>query len=317
MKLLDRNVSRQESAIRNFLNDIQFRRLEFNPPDIENIEMSLPKLGSLTASNASITSLDFQSQLHLVRNIVCLDSFNFDYIGCAVGSGCFINGGRLLFTNFDGNNSLHIIDRNGLGLIMIELDGSPMDVATYNSTIVLVTITDRGIQIINVDTNMCGRYIYLGDFYAIQCENRNIWTSTGEATICRIDIEGHLLQSFNVDFVARQIALNITGEHMFYSALTSDKIYTLSKDAKQALFYTCLDKNTFHGLAVDCNGKVLIADTNSNCIRSISEDGKNVETILSIDDGISKPDHLQFNSTTNELLVLSVTKGSIQIYKLI
>ncbi|CAG2228701.1 TRIM2_3 [Mytilus edulis] len=285
--------------------------------------MSLPNLGSLTVANASITSLDFQSQLHLVRkrkgNIVCLDSFNFDDIGCAVGSGCFITGGKLLFTNFDGKNSLHILDRNGLGLIIIELDGYPMDVATYNSTIVLVTIRYRGIQIINVDTNMCGRYIYLGHFYAIQCENRNIWTSTGEATIYRIDIEGHLLQSFNVDFVARQIALNITGEHMFYSALTSDKIYTLSKskDAKQALFYTCLDKNTFHGLAVDCNGKILIADTNSNCIRSISEDGKNVETILSIDDGISKPDHLQFNSTTNELLVLSVAKGSIQIYKLI
>ncbi|XP_052086380.1 uncharacterized protein LOC127723682 [Mytilus californianus] len=264
LKILDGNVCRQESAIRNFLKDVQFRRLEFNPLEMETIEIFLPKLGSLTVSNTPITSLDVRGQLHLVGkrggNILFLDSFKSDDIGCSVGSGCFITESKLLFTNFEGKYSLHICDRHGLRCTMIKLDGVPLDVATYNSTLVLVTIRNRGIRIINVDTNMCGRYIYLGIFLAIQCENRNIWTSTSEATIYRIDIEGHLLQSFNVGFVARQIALNITGEHVFYSPLTSDKIFTLSTDGQQALFYTCPEKTTVHGLAVDCNGNVLIAD---------------------------------------------------------
>ncbi|VDI79133.1 Hypothetical predicted protein [Mytilus galloprovincialis] len=296
-------------------------RLEFNPSEIENIGFVLPQLGNLTTLGTHRTSLDWQSQLHLVENskgnIICLESFKTTDIECSVESGCFLAGGKLIFTNFDRNYCLHKFDRKGLGCTKIELDGAPMDVATYNATFVLVAIRDRGIQIINVETNMCEQYIYHRNVYAIQCENKNIWISAGKANIYRIDIDGHILQTFNVRIVVQQMALDTTGEHVFFSPLTSDKIYTLSTDGKQALFYTCIQNITFNGLAVDSKGNMIIADTYSNCIRRISQDGENIETILSIDDGISKPDHLQFNSKTNELLVLSVENGSIQIFKLI
>lgn len=322
LKILDRKVYKQESEIRHFQDDMQVsRRLEFYPSAIGNIELKLPKLGDLRPSKTPMTSLDCQSQLHLVRNrkrnIVCVDSFKSVNIGCSVGSGIFIKGGKLIFTNYSGRHCLHVCKRNGLGCEEIKLDGGPMDIATYNSTIVLATYRYSGIQIIHVDTNKCGQYIRQGSYFAIQCENKNIWTSTGEAEIYRIDIEGNILQNCKVDFIGRQIALDITGEHVFYSLLKSDKIFTLSADGKPVVFFTCPENVSFHGLAVDSNGNVIIADTKSNCIRSISKDGKNIETILSIDDGISEPDHLQINSDANELLVLSLENGFIQIFKLI
>ncbi|CAC5366823.1 unnamed protein product [Mytilus coruscus] len=238
LKILDRKVYKQESEIRNFQDDMQVsRRLEFYQSAIGNIELILPKLGDLKPSKTPMTSLDCQSQLHLVRNrkgnIICVDSFKSVNIGCSVGSGIFINGGKLIFTNYSGRPCLHICKRNGFGCEEIKLDGGPIDIATYNSNIVLATFRYSGIQIIHVDTNKCGQYIRQGSYFAIQCENKNIWTSTGEAEIYRIDIGGNILLNFKVGFIGRQIALDITGEHVSYSLLKSDKIFTLSADENQ------------------------------------------------------------------------------------
>ncbi|CAC5391488.1 unnamed protein product [Mytilus coruscus] len=70
------------------------------------------------------------------------------------------------------------------------------------------------------------------------------------------------------------------------------------------------------GLTIDSNGNAYVCGYESNTAVKISPDGKSHQIVLREDDGIIQPYDLDYNKSTQEIMIINDDHKSINIYKL-
>ncbi|XP_063411379.1 uncharacterized protein LOC134694302 [Mytilus trossulus] len=322
VKFLDAKTYQKELEIR----DIQAATvpiLKYHPPEFEsNISKLVPDLGTITVENVQVqmTLLDIDQQGQCLvrdeRKLSLKHSFPTTKLGNGVTiyRGCFIPRDRLLLCQYLGKK-LSVCKLDGSYSSVINLDNLPQDISLYDENYAVVSVGEKGIQIIDLATLKLGRTIKVkGDCRGITCVKDKIWVNNKYHTLTIVDIDGKVLKVIRTTFNPKEICANQDGD-LYCTVFYSDKVYVVTCDGKEREIYNSLELKSAAGVAVDDRGDVYVAGYVSNNIHRIYNDGQKHDIVLSAEDGINNPIGLSYNNETRELLVLNDAGKSIIIYK--
>ncbi|VDH90299.1 Hypothetical predicted protein [Mytilus galloprovincialis] len=297
--------------------------LKYHPPESEsNISKLVPDLGTITVENIQIQmpllNIDQQGQF-LVRDerkLSLKHSFPTRQLGneVSIRSGCFISDDRLLLYQFRGKH-LFVCKLDGSNFSVISLDYEPFNICLYDKNHAVVSLGDKGIQIINLRSLKPGRIIQVeGICFGITSVKDKIWVKNKLQTLTIVDINGKVLKVLHTKFNPYEICANQDGD-VYCTDLYSKKVFLVSLDGKEREIYNSYALKDATSVAVDDRGDLYVTGLSSNNIHRISNDGQKHDIVLSAEDGINLPSSLSYNNETRELLVLNDHRKSIIIYK--
>ncbi|XP_052090944.1 uncharacterized protein LOC127727860 [Mytilus californianus] len=322
VKFLDAKTHGKELEIRE-IQTATVPILAYHPSESEfNIKKLFPDLGTITVDNVQVPTpvlnIDQQCQF-LVRDnkkLSLTHSFQTTKLpdGVRIFRGCLIPGDKLLLVQCM-NDKLYVSKLDGSKPKVINLDYSPQCITLYDNNHALVSLGDKGIQIIDLTTLKPGRKIKVGGYCkGITSVKDKIWVQNQENTLTIVDINGKVLNTIHTTFDPWDICANTYGD-VYCTAVFSDKVYVVTSDGKERKIYSSRDLKDAGDVTVDDRGDVYVAGKESNNIHRISNDGQKHGIVLTADDGIKQPTGLSYNCEKNELLVINDDGKTINIYK--
>ncbi|XP_063411348.1 uncharacterized protein LOC134694275 [Mytilus trossulus] len=207
-----------------------------------------------------------------------------------------------------------LLDIDQQGQLLVK-DKRKLSLTHSFKTTKLVSVEDKGIQIIDLTSLTPGRIIQAeGYCRGITSLKDKIWVNNESYTLTIVNINGKVLKEIQTTFDPCDICANQDGD-VYCTDLDSDKVFLVSSDGKEREIYNSTDLEHAEGVAVDDRGDVYVAGCVSNNIHRISNDGQKHDIVLTADDDIYGPTGLSYNNETRELLVLNNHCKSINIYK--
>ncbi|VDH98292.1 Hypothetical predicted protein [Mytilus galloprovincialis] len=104
--------------------------------------------------------------------------------------------------------------------------------------------------------------------------------------------------------------------NIFQTSKTSDNVLAYDLDGTTIYRFQHSDLRNAQGLTVDSIGNAYVCGYESNTVVKISPDGKSHHVVLREDDGIIQPYDLDYNKSTQELMIINDDHKSISIFKL-
>lgn len=104
--------------------------------------------------------------------------------------------------------------------------------------------------------------------------------------------------------------------NIFQTSKTSDNVLAYDLDGTTIYRFQHSDLRNAQGLTVDSIGNAYVCGYESNTVVKISPDGKSHHVVLREDDGIIQPYNLDYNKSTQELMIINDDHKSISIFKL-
>ena len=234
------------------------------------------------------------------------------------------------------NGDLLIADRKNLRLTRLDsafkvkdstkCTESPWDIAVISEEEVVVTLTNcQTLQFYHVSPKLqATRNIKLdgsGWFWSVTVANDCIYVSRSTPEILVLDKNCNRLRSITpartgVKFHGLSyIALNRSGNKLFYSDCNSHQLICMATDGKHIYTYTDPDLRSPRGIIVDEDDNVVITGQSSNNIHMVRADGTKHTALLAFSDGIQKPVGIAYYSTT-KTLVVGEWDGELKIFNL-
>ncbi|XP_071155300.1 uncharacterized protein [Mytilus edulis] len=322
VKFLDANTNQKELEIRK-IQKATVPILAYHPPEsVSNLKKLIPDIGMIMVDNIPVTihslDIDQQGQFFVTDKTKFLlkNSFQTSQLGnrVSIGRGCFIPGDRLLLTHYK-QNKLFVCKRDASNPKAINLDSEPHRISLYDNDRALVSIKEKGIQIIDLTSLKPSGIIKMGRCCkGITSVKDKIWVRNDFSAVSIMDINGKVLDTINTTFLPWDICANKDGD-VYCTTSKDDKVYVVTSDGREREIYSSSDLKNPHGVAVDNNGDVFVAGMESNNIHRISHDGQSNDIILTEHDGIYKPTGLSYNCDTRELLVINNDYKTVNIYK--
>ncbi|XP_063411341.1 uncharacterized protein LOC134694267 [Mytilus trossulus] len=323
VKFLDAKAYQKELEIRE-IQTATVPILKYHPSEFESkMKKLVQDLGTITVENVQVQMpvLDIDQQGQFLnrdkRKLSLAQSFPTTKLGTGVSifRGCFISGYRLLLCHYN-EKRLIVCRLDASNFTVIEMDYSPHNISLYDKTHVVVSVVDKGIQIIDLTSLKPGRTIKVeGNCYGITSVNEKIWVKNKPYTLTIVDINGKVFKVIKTTFNPNDICANQDGD-VYCTDNQSNKVYEVTSDGKEREIYSSPDLDGSYGVAVDDRGDVYVAGYTSNNIHRISNDGQTHDIVLSADDGIYRPFGLSYNNETKELLVFNDYGDSINIYRI-
>ncbi|XP_071155301.1 uncharacterized protein [Mytilus edulis] len=320
VKYLDAKTHQKELEIREIQTAI-VPTLTYHPPE-SSITQILPDLGMIMVDNVPVTmpalDIDQQGQFYVTdkKKFSLTNSFHTAQLGdgVCIGRGCFIPGERLLLSE-NNKEKLIVCNIDGSNPKVINLDCKPKRITLYDNDRALVSVSEKGIKIIDLTSSKPGGIIKVGGYCSgITSVKDKIWVQNNFETVNLIDINGKVLFTTNTTFSAWDICANKDGD-VYCTTSRGNKVFVVTSDGKEREIYSSSDLKNPYGLAVDNNGDVFVAGRSSNNIHRISHDGQTHDIVLTEHDGIDKPTGLSYNCETGELLVINDDSKTVNIYQ--
>ncbi|XP_052082979.1 uncharacterized protein LOC127720431 [Mytilus californianus] len=122
----------------------------------------------------------------------------------------------------------------------------------------------------------------------------------------------------------KKVTVSVPPEHfdcdaqgnIVQTSQTSDYVLAYGLDGTTIYRFQNSDLRNAQGLTVDSNRNTYVCGYESNTVVKISPDGKSHQVVLGEDDGIMQPYDLDYNKSTQELMIINDDHKSINIYKL-
>ncbi|XP_071150351.1 uncharacterized protein [Mytilus edulis] len=299
--------------------------LKYNPSESElNISKLVPDLGSIMVEGVQVPmhvlDIDQQGQF-LVRDerkLSLTHSFPTTKLGneVSIGKGCFIPDDRLLLCQ-NQSKTLFVCKPDGSNSSVINLNDLPIDICLYDKNHAVVSLGDKGIQIIDLTSLKSGRIIKVKGFCGVITSVKDkIWVNNDDHTLTIIDIDGKVLKVQDIQTTCNpyDICANQDGD-VYCTEVYHDKLSVVTSDGKVREIYNSPDLKGPTGVAVDDRGDVYVAGWSSINIHRIANDGQKHDIVMTAEDGISLPTALSYNDETKELLVINDNFKSVKIYK--
>ncbi|XP_063411340.1 uncharacterized protein LOC134694266 [Mytilus trossulus] len=280
VKFLDTKAYQKELEIRE-IQTATVPILKYNPSEFESkIKNLVPDLGKITVDNVQVQmpvlDIDQQGQFLVKdeRKLSLTHSFQTTILGnevCII-RGCFIPDDRLLLCQYQGTQ-LFVCKLDGSDSSVIDLYYTPHNISLYDKNHVVVSVDDKGIQIIDLTSLKPGRTIKVeGNCYGITSVNEKIWVKNKSYTLTIVNINGKVLKEIQTTFDPCDICANHDGD-VYCTDFNSSKVFLVSSDGKEREIYNSPDPEHAGGVAVDERGDVFVSGWLSNNIHRISNDG--------------------------------------------
>ncbi|XP_063400101.1 uncharacterized protein LOC134684723 [Mytilus trossulus] len=303
-------------------------KIEFDPFDTNDLPVVLKSIGkiSLTENQMHIPALQHNSKQiqEPVKSMEGEIQRSYSFLTSVLGSkvkiskGCFVSGKRLLLSHYNSKH-ISVCGYDGNGVHMITLEHELRDVAMVDDNQAIVTLSDKGFQILDLTTLTLGRCIKPGGkgCCAVSCNNDQIWTFNGGLTISQIDISGNILRYITTKNRVHNLCIDNNGNIYYTTGNGADNnVYRITPDGQESLFFSHSDLIFPWVIDVDHKGHVYVGGMGSQNIHRISSDGKDHQIILTKDDGINGAWDVCYNRETKQLLVVNDYKESLAMYTL-
>ena len=234
--------------------------------------------------------------------------------------GCSLLPDGRMVLSCRGTNTISFINKEGVELFQIGQDkiGSETYDTVYikdNNAIAVSSGDNRVnkcITIIDIESQEIIATISMDTYiYGMAVRGRTIYYCTGENGLRMLNINDKSVSEF----------INSRMSYIFCMATSGDKLYYTNCDSDTV---TCCDLhgttqwefNDEHvlvdprGITVDNNGNVYVVGCSSNNVVVISPDGQRHRQELSSGDGLVKPRALDFDKSTNRLLVVNESESA-------
>ncbi|XP_063424195.1 uncharacterized protein LOC134707949 [Mytilus trossulus] len=325
VKFLDVKTHQKELEIRK-IQAATVPILTYHPSEYEsNMKKLIPDLGTIRVDTVSVPMpvLDIDQQGQFLvrekRKLSLTHYFNTSALSAAevrITRCCFIPGERLLLCH-KSKRKLYVCKLDGSKSKVINLDYDAKRLNLYDNNHALVSLGNRGIQLIDVKKIKPRGIIEVGgNCIGITSVKEKIWVNNQDNTLVNIDINGKVLNTIPIQttFDPYNICSNKDGDVIYCTDFSGDEVYVVTSDGKEREIYSGPDLRGARGVAVDDRGDVYIAGFISSNIHRLSNGGHDI--VLTVDDGINQPTDLSYNCETNELLVINYDGKVVSIYKI-
>jgi DNA-binding beta-propeller fold protein YncE len=232
-------------------------------------------------------------------------------------TGCIVcPNGKMIFVDWY-NRKLLILNDDGTLYKKIPCSLSqPRDVTYIDETTVAVS-TNKGIEIINIDTKYSERSINTSQ----GCHG--ITYHNGVLLWCE-EQKGIQMMKLSDDRITTLVKqsnfppdsyLTTRGEKIYQTDRNTNTVtcYTINGDKLSEYKNESMLKNP-RGVTVDNNGNAYVTSCRSNSVVFIEPDGRQGRQILSSDDGLKQPWGMYFDKSKNSLIVANFS-GSCFLYQ--
>ena len=329
VKQIEKDVETQDKRMQAIINSDRLNQIKLSckiDSCLRNITTNIQTLGEVVVESKPcemnlVRQKDKQAQMMVadlsppisVDNIQLKLKQKINIKGKIITGCSFLSDGRMVFScsNF---NTVSFINKEGVELFQIGKDKTGSN--TYNTVFIQdnnsVAVSSggggiRGITIIDIESQKVMTTISMDTYiYGMAVRGRTIYYSAGS--------KGLKMLNFRDKSKSNVINSNMKG--VYYVATSEDKLYYTNSDTNTV---TCCDLHGTTqwefkddcvllgplGVSVDNDGNVYTVGLYSNNVVVISPDGQRYRQLLSSKDGLSYPHVLDYDKSTNRLVVVN------------
>ena len=318
------NDFKQESASP----DLTFKRND----ELQNLLKTVKELGQLTGQ---ITHKSSQNTNTLFTELA-VDSSRKVNIQLSSDSGCpWITGCK-----FMPDGGVVLCDRNNSNLILLSdtftvkdslhLDSWPWDVSPVNGSSVMVTLPGKNqlqlIQVmpslkldrsINIDRECWGIQV-VGDLIYVTCRN-----NPGEGEVLVLDMNGTV--TYRLEQPDKKSSMFISPDYitvcpstrkLFITDYKTHTVSCLMSDGTVVYQYKDEELSWPEGVVVDGGGNAIVCGYLSDNVQVIRADGTKCCTLLTSQDGVSRPCSVAYRQSDNTLILGCYNSNNLLVYKM-
>ena len=296
--------------------DLTFKRNE----ELRNLLKTVKELGQLTGqithkssqnANTLFTELAVDSSQEV--NIQLSSDSHRPYI-----SGCtFIPDGGVVLCDRSNNSNLILLSDTFTVKERLLLDSPPWDVSPVNGSNVMVTIPGKNqlqlIQVMpslkidrsfNVDRKCWGVQV-VDDLLYVTCHS-----NPGEGEVLVLDMNGTVTHRLGQpdkkpSMFSRPFYITVcpSTRKIFITDWDTDTVSCLMTDGTVVYQYKDEELIAPTGVVVDGRGNVIVCGLNSHNVQVIRADGTKCCTLLTSQDGVSRPQSVAYRQSDNNLIL--------------
>ena len=224
---------------------------------------------------------------------------------------CFLSEGRIVFTRFH-DNYLSLINTKGVELLQIGRNkaGSCTYDTVYieeDNSIAVSSVSNRRITIIDIDSKEVMATISMDTaIYAMAVRGRTIYYCTGSNGIKMLNLSDKSISDIISSNMYVTDCIATSGDKLYYTNSKTDTVTCC--DLHGTTQWEFKDERVLrgpHGISVDNDGNIYVVAYVSNNVVVISPDEQRHRQLLSDKDGLLKPTILDYDRSTNRLIVLN------------
>ncbi|CAC5367924.1 unnamed protein product [Mytilus coruscus] len=293
-----------DTKMKNILSDVKM----FGTVSIETVPTNYKLINGKSRKAQIVTNVRYFDDIRLTE-IRKFDSGSRKVTGCA-----FLSDGRMVFTEYEGRRLFVMKADGNLDFEVPMKRNKTFAVTVVDATTVAVSsgMPDPNekacIQIINIKSREVTKTIYTESWcYGVVCvDDKLIFCGFKPTRVYEVDLKTNT-QIVISSTISLGIWSNITylDKNQLYVTCAYTHTVTCCDNKGNVIWaYTdVINMKAPRGIAVDKNGNVFVASENSNNVIMISNDGKHAKQILDTNDGLYEPFAVQYDRSTNRLLV--------------
>ena len=327
VKQIEKDVETNDTCLQSLVNSDSLKQTKLTykiDTGLKNITTSIQKFANVVVESKPcevvfVRRKDKQAQMMVaeispsmsVVNIQLNLKQKINIKGTDVRGCSLLPDGRMVFSCYS-SNTVRFINKEGIESFQISTDksGSFDTVYIKDNNSVAVSSGCRGkrcITIIDIESKKVMTTIPMDTYiYGMAVRGRTIYYCTS----------GKGLKMLNLSDRSVSDIISSDMSYVYYVATSGDKLYYTNNNTNTVI---CCDLHgttqwEFNdervlqhplGISVDNDGNVYVVGCHSNNVMVISPDGQRHRQLLASKDGLSNPDALDYDKSTNRLLVVN------------
>ncbi|CAG2203758.1 unnamed protein product [Mytilus edulis] len=328
MKLMTGNVSEQKEEVKLLVTDMASLGLKFEPSlNIQTIIENIESYGATTMATSKHCATFVEPKVEQAQlntspvktsegiQLQLRTRINLKYTPSSISS-CLILPDKQIMILDRKKNYLIIYNVNGTHDRDIAVHDKPYDASIIDRRTVAVTFTvEEIISIVDIKSNRIIRNIEIaGKWYSgISYHNGKLYALSLWEGIDVLDLSGCIIKTFPVD-VNLVYKLVTSNQNIIYTHGKGD-ICCLSSNGTKTCIYSSSNQNqSVSSITADEKGNIYAVHPQSNILIAISNDGKTQTVLLTEEDGLKKPEAVNYNKEQKLLLICSGENKHAELY---
>lgn len=223
--------------------------------------------------------------------------------------------GHFLMANGKGKHVILYNDK-GRHVRAIPVSSRPYDITVIKPNRIAVSYGDaKYLEIININTFTVEKKIELqDDCFGVSEKDRRLYV-VGYSSIQVLDLSGRQLETLKME-LNDVYYITTSKDRLFYTDTSKNKVHCCRLNGEELWQFESESICLPVGITVDNKQNVYVVGHSSRNLTVIQHDGKDSTTLLTLQDGLHKPNDVYFDIEKRTLLLCN-ERGKVTLYKVI
>ncbi|XP_052079891.1 E3 ubiquitin-protein ligase TRIM71-like [Mytilus californianus] len=221
--------------------------------------------------------------------------------------------GHFLMANGKGKHLIQYNDK-GKHVRAIPVSSRPYDITVIKPNRIAVSYGDaKFLEIININTFTVEKRIKLqDDCFGVSEEDGRLYV-VGYSSIQVLDLSGRQLETLKME-LNDVYYITTSKDRIFYTDTSKNKVHCCRLNGEELWQFESESIRLPVGITVDNKQNVYVVGHSSRNLTVIQHDGKDSTILLTVQDGLNKPNDVYFDIEKRTLLICN-ERGRVTLYK--